>query len=180
MSANHFIRLGALGHVGRLISSDGTVFARGMRVVCRTSRGLEIGQVLAHGDESTGGRESDGSVLRRMTVEDELLAARIEKNKDQAYGACAKLIASHGFQANLMEVELLFDGQSLFFYFLGEVTTELQGMTDELAEAYEAKVQFRRFTDTLVEGCGPDCGTDAASGCCSGSCAIAASCAAHG
>lgn len=63
-----------------------------------------------------------------------------------------------------MDVEHLLDGKSLYFYFLGEANGELETLTDELAETYEAKVQFRRFTETVIAGCGPDCGTEAASG----------------
>ena len=62
----------------------------------------------------------------------------------------------------LVDVEHLFDGQSLFFYFLGDTTPELDALTGELAEIYEAQVQFRKFTDTLTAGCGPGCGTEEA------------------
>ena len=75
------------------------------------------------------------------------------------------MLAERGLAAVLMDVELLFDGASLYFYFLGDVSPEVERLTDELAEAYEAKVQFRRFTEAVVEGCGPDCGTEAAAGC---------------
>ena len=75
-----------------------------------------------------------------------------------------------------MDVEHLFDGQSLYFYFLGEVTPELDAITGELAEIYETKVQFRKFAETLVKGCGPDCGTEdaAGNGCGTGGCATCA------
>ena len=50
----------------------------------------------------------------------------------------------------------------------------------ELAETYETKAQFRKFTDTLTAGCGPDCGTATAEGAgcqsCGVGCAIAGAC----
>ena len=69
---------------------------------------------------------------------------------------------------------------SVFTFFLGEVSPQIEILTRELAEAYESKVQFRQFTDAVERGCGPDCGTDAAAGCgtsggCS-TCAIASAC----
>ncbi len=42
-----------------------------------------------------------------------------------------------------MEVEYLFDGRTLCFYFLGEMTPELDVVTAELAEVYEAEAQLR-------------------------------------
>ena len=78
-----------------------------------------------------------------------------------------------------MDVELLFDGQSIFFYFLGDPPPGLDLCIDELAETYDAKVQFRKFTEAVTQGCGPDCGTETASGCGDAchSCAIAGDCA---
>ncbi len=79
-----------------------------------------------------------------------------------------------------MDVEHLFDGRTLWFYFLGEITPELSSITDELAELYEAQVQFRRFAETLTAGCGPGCGTEDAQGqgcqSCGTGCAIAGAC----
>ena len=63
-----------------------------------------------------------------------------------------------------MDVEHLFDGHTLVFYFLGDVPAEVEHVTGELAEVYEAKAQFRSFADTLTNGCGPGCGTESAEG----------------
>ena len=75
-----------------------------------------------------------------------------------------------------------FDGQTLVFYFLGETSPELEALTAELADLYEAKVQFRKFAEAVTEGCGPGCGTADApgGGCgtsCGTSCAVAGACA---
>lgn len=164
-----------MGHVGRFTSVDAVQFPRGSRVVCRTSRGLEVGQVLSAATNGERG-ESDGSLLRGVTPEDELLLARLEKNKEEAFAACTELVAQRGLPVVLMDVEHLFDGRSLYFYFLGDVTPELDAITGELAAAYEAKVQFRQFAETLTAGCGPSCGTEDAEGggCGVGGCATCA------
>ena len=162
-----------MGHVGRFAPAEPIAHPRYTRVICRTERGLELGQVLGHA--RTFDAPPDGTLLRRVTVEDDLLLARLEKNKDQAFQACQTLIRRRGLDAVLMDVEHLFDGSSLYFYFLGKVTPELESITSELAEAYEARVQFRQFTETLLAGCGTDCGTDAAAGGCeAGGCSVCA------
>jgi cell fate regulator YaaT (PSP1 superfamily) len=174
----HFVRIGVLGHVGRFVAADRTIYAAGKRVICRTRRGLEIGEVMRGRPTSTFTSESDGSLLRAVTVEDDLLVARLEKNRNQAYEACVSLLQVQGLNATLMDVEQLFDGSSLYFYFLGEVTPEIEKITQQLAETYETKVQFREFVDAVERGCGPDCGTEDAAGCgssCS-SCSIASAC----
>jgi cell fate regulator YaaT (PSP1 superfamily) len=174
MLGQHYVRFGLLGGVGRFAAADSQRYPRGARVVCRTGRGLEIGEVLAP-LEAEGGGPAEGTLLRRVTIEDDLLLARLEKNRDEAYRACSQRLVERGIAAVLVDVEHLFDGQSLYFYFLGETTPELDALTAELAELYEAQVQFRKFTDTLTAGCGPGCGTDEAeNGCQSGACSTCA------
>lgn len=186
----HLVQIGVVGWIGRFRAEDRRERKRGCQVVCRTDRGLEIGTVLTalsdsrregnlvveSGAASNG--DCDGLLLRRMTPDDRLILTRIEKFRDRAYSACSDLIRQRGLSAVLVDVEHLFDGQSLYFYFLGEVTEELSSLTGELAETWEAKVQFRKFTERLAEGCGPDCGTGAsgcgAGGC--GSCALKTGC----
>ncbi len=174
----HLVRVGALGHVGRFTAVDAVRYPRNSRVVVRTGRGLEVGEVLSPPGESADNGSADGSILRGLTIEDQLLAARLEKNRQAAFEACAARLTAISSTAVLMDVEHLFDGQTLLFYFLGEVTPELEAITDELAELYETHVQFRRFTEAVDTGCGPGCGTDAAAGCktCVSGCAVASAC----
>jgi len=180
MARHHLIRVGALGHVGRFTAVDAVRYPRGARVVLRTSRGLEIGEVLSAAPDDLPRTASDGSILRGMTIEDDLLATRLEKNRLAALDACSQRIDTLGLSATLIDVEHLFDGRSLFFYFLGEVSPALEAVTSELAEVYDATVEFRKFSDTVTEGCGPGCGTEEAAGpgctTCSTGCAIAGAC----
>jgi cell fate regulator YaaT (PSP1 superfamily) len=176
MSRYHLVRVGAMGQVGRFAAVDAVRYPRRSRVIVRTRRGLEIGSVLTEPDDGDDGRAfADGEILRGMTVEDDLLEARLEQHRHDAYAACASLLAEHRVPTVLVDVEHLFDGQGLFFYFLGDVPSEVEAFTGRLAEAYETKVQFRKFTDTLIEGCGPGCGTEEAKG--QGGCDSCTSCA---
>jgi cell fate regulator YaaT (PSP1 superfamily) len=170
MLGQHWVRVGLFGSVGRFAAVDAQRYPRGSRVVCRTQRGLEVGEVLSPLEDATD-EPAEGSLLRRVTVEDDLLLARLEKNRDAAYRACEARLTERGIPAVLVDVEHLFDGQSLLFYFLGDTSPEIDALTAELAEVYEAQVQFRKFTDTLTAGCGPGCGTEAAeNGCATGGC----------
>ena len=113
----------------------------------------------------------------------QLLEARLAKNREQAYDACARRIAELGLPTVLLDVEHLFDGRTLVFYFLGDITSELEAMTVELAELYDAQARFREFAKAVEEGCGPGCGTDQATGrgcsSCATGCAVAGACGTH-
>ncbi len=175
------VKFGRLSHVGRFAAEGNATYPRRSHVVLRTSRGVEIGEVLGPArDLGAQGRSmAEGSVLRRMTPEDDLVEARIQKTQQAAFEACAAKIAELPSPAALIDVELLFDGKTLLFYFLGELSPDLQGVTAELAEIYETRAEFRKFTSTVNEGCGPGCGTDdAQNGCqsCETGCALASAC----
>ena len=167
-----------MGLIGRYQAADFCVYPRGCQVICRTDRGLEVGSVMCSIDE-----QSDlpvaGMLLRQLGSEDKLIVNRLEKFRDRAFKACSEKIVQRKLSSILVEVEHLFDGQSLYFYFIGEVSSELEALTEELAETYDRKVRFKKFAETLAHGCGPGCGTTAskcgtAGGC--ASCSISGGC----
>lgn len=177
----HLVRYSLLGQVGRFVAADAVLYPRRSRVIVRSPRGLEIGTVLSEPAVGDATAQIDGQILRRMTVEDDLLEARLEKHRHTAFAACATLLAEHQVPAALIDVEHLFDGQGLFFYFLGDVPAEADLLTQQLADTYETAVEFRKFAETLSAGCGPGCGTEEAmgqGGCesCT-TCAVASACA---
>ena len=110
-----------MGYVGRFAAALPLRISRGNRVICRTERGLEVAELLSD-VEQVASVEVDGTVLRKVTASDDLLLARIEKHRDDAYRACVALLKERQLDVILMEVEQLFDGQTLVFYFLGETT----------------------------------------------------------
>lgn len=193
MGAPHLVKIGLMGVVGRYESPDFTVFPRDTQVICRTPRGLEIGQVLCpieaadipaasektndgSAEPNDGSNDSvlpEGEILRRTGSEDEMILERLERHRDKAFNACQKLIGERNLPGILVDVEHLFDGESVFFYFLGEVDPRLESLTSELAATYEAKVRFKKFAETLAKGCGPGCGTSA-SKCSTGGCSTCA------
>ena len=164
-------------------------------MIVRSERGLELGEVLASPSPMDGRStiepsqpepsrseppRPEGSILRGMTEADELLALRLERNRQAALTACSARLAELELPVALVDVEHSFDGRMLRFYFLGETTAEVEAVVAELAELYEAEVQIRGFAETLTNGCGPGCGTDEATGggcgSCGTGCAVAGAC----
>jgi cell fate regulator YaaT (PSP1 superfamily) len=168
MIQSFFLRFGLHGHLGVFESRLGVLFARGTKVVCRSSRGIETAVVLNSSDDSLVVR-SEGEVLRPFTHNDGLLAERLERYQAQAYSACVSLLEQHGIEIPLMDIELLHDGENLFFYFLGEELSVLEPLMEKLADQYGKKIRFRQFAERLANGCGPTCGAGASS-CGSGGC----------
>ena len=179
MGLEHLVKTGLMGVVGRFDALDFQTYARGTSVICRTPRGLEHGFVICDLPEEHSPRiPAAGQLLRRVGREDNLILERLERHRNKAFAACEKLIAERQLPGLLVDVEHLFDGESVFFYFLGEIDPRLDALTGELGAEYERKVRFKKFAETLANGCGPDCGTGE-SGCASGgcsTCAVSGSC----
>ncbi|HUY31574.1 MAG TPA: PSP1 C-terminal domain-containing protein [Pirellulales bacterium] len=179
MARFHLVRVGAFSQVGRFAAVDSTRYPRDARVIVRTARGLEVGEVLA-APSGESPAEADGAIVRGMTIEDQLLEVRLRKNREAAYAACAGRLRELRLEVALVDVEHLFDGRTLVFYFLGRQPPELETVTSELAAIYDTQVQFQAFAGALTEGCGPGCGTDEASGggcqSCATGCAVSAAC----
>ncbi len=180
MGVAHLVKIGLMGVVGRFDSADFNLYPRDSHVICRTVRGLESGTVICSiedesgNDSATFSQDLSGEILRRVGSEDDLILERLERHRDKAFHACQKLIVERDVPGVLVDVEHLFDGESVYFYFLGDVDERLEAITNELASTYERKVRFKKFAETLANGCGPDCGSGdkcSSSGC--GSCALA-------
>jgi len=178
MGQLHVVRVGANASIGRYATTGARLYERGTRVVVRTERGLEVGDVLLPPTENANPVDSEGTILRRLTVEDELLLARLSRNRNAAFRACVRRIDELGLPIALVDVEQLFDGATLVFHILGPQVPELDALMEELAETYESKVQFRQFAAAVTAGCGPDCGTEEGAGCgsCTTGCAVAGAC----
>ncbi len=177
MGLPHLIKIGLMGVVGQYDSPSFDRYPRDARVICRTERGLESGVVVCELTDSVASKKI-GDVLRLVGAEDDLILQRLDRYRDKAFLACQKLISDHQLPATLVDVEHLFDGESVFFYFLGDVDPTLEALTEQLGAEYERKVRFKKFAETLASGCGPNCG-EKEGGCASGgcgSCALSGSC----
>ena len=152
--------LGPWGTSGGSPPSMPCATREGARVIVRTGRGLETGEVLApcespveRGQRRRGhsaGNDGRGPASR---------SAAGEESRPR-FGLCQRRLRDLGVAATLTDVELLFDGRSLYFYFLGEVTPAVEAITQKLAETYDSVAELRKFADTMTAGCGPGCGTE--------------------
>lgn len=183
------VRVGLHGQVGRFRRLEPEALQRGQRVVCRTLRGIEVGQVLcptamanrflSPGALTSEGQQPDedwfdGRILRRMTPEDELLWGHLQQLAGATLDECESWLQQSSRAVTLLEVEPLLDGKTLYFHFLEQVDRDLELQLDVFVQVYERKVRESQFARLLEHGCGPGCGTSqAVNGCGSrGGCSV--------
>ncbi len=167
MSSYYLVRLGATGRIGRCLSDTGHHYPRSCRVVVRTHRGLELGEVVSSlellpsagcsvpaGPNHVGPNlfqeptakelplqtgHLEGQVLRQMSTEDYLTENRFEIWSNEAYEACANFLSARQLPVLLADVECTFDGQGMIFHFLGEISLELTNCIQKIARSREAE-----------------------------------------
>ena len=149
--------------------------SRGDEIVCRTSRGIEMGVVLAAIQPDHLPTASPGKFIRRSRPEDQLLWRQLKTLSVDASTACQEYLQIRGSSDILIEVEPLIDGRTLYFHFLGDPSEATESHVQELSDVYQKRVSASRFAELLEHGCGPGCGTKEKSGCgTSGGCAVCA------
>jgi len=159
----------------------GTVqLERGEQIICRTARGIEMGEVLATTQPEYIELHSPGKFIRKSRPDDQLLWRQLTSLSVDANAACQAFLRDKAIPDVLLEVEPLIDGRTLYFHFLGDPSSETERHVQELSEIYQKSVASSRFAALLEHGCGPGCGTKEKSGCGTGGgcavCAIAGGC----
>ena len=151
-----------------------TALTRGEQILCRTARGIEMGEVLASTHPDYIDTASASKFIRKSRPEDQLLWGQLTKLSIDASIACQDFLQGQSSPDVLLEVEPLMDGRTLYFHFLGTPSLETEQHVQELSEIYQKSVSSSRFAALLEHGCGPGCGTKEKSGCSTGGCAVCA------
>ena len=154
--------------------------SRGEHIICRTPRGIEMGEVLAATHPEYIETATASKYIRKSRPDDELLWRQLTSLSVKASTACQAFLYGQAIPDVLLEVEPLFDGRTLYFHFLGTPSYETEQHVQELSDIYQKSVASSRFASLLEHGCGPGCGTKEKSGCGTGGgwavCAIAGGC----
>lgn len=134
----------------------------GDEVIVPTSKGVEFGTVVAPAREipECGGEEIQ-KVVRRATDRDRQQRARNETRKERAFRKCQELISKHGLPMKLIDIDFVFDGSSITFYFTAEGRVDFRALVRDLASALKTRIELRqigvRDEAKMIGGLGP-CG----------------------
>lgn len=160
----YLVQCGANAEIYRLDSTNKGL-NRAMEVIVRTDRGLELGKIL--GSASWLGCKDllTAKFVRRCQPEDRLLWGQLVALSQDSAKACQKFLEDRGSPDVLIEVEPLLDGKTIFFHFLGEISSSTEDYVEQLAEVYRNEIASSKFANQLETGCGPGCGTSAKSSC---------------
>jgi cell fate regulator YaaT (PSP1 superfamily) len=160
-------RYGLMQYVGQFRHSLDESPTRGSKVVLRTDRGVELGEVIANvvneetekpGDvarsqleqfiKDNGGSEypfrRTGKVLRLANKQDIIDQRHLDSNARDEAVYCRKQIAEFGLEMKLVSVEHLLGGERIVFYFTAEHRVDFRELVRTLAGQYRTRIEMRQ------------------------------------
>ncbi len=144
----HLVRHGSMRFIGEFTQSSGSPASRGETVVLRTERGQEVGEVLCPATPQAVAaipEPTRGELLRVATPDDLAKIARIREQQRQQFAAGERLVKHHRLLMQIVDVEFLFGGERLIFYFLAEGRVDFRELVKSMAREFHTRIELRQI-----------------------------------
>jgi cell fate regulator YaaT (PSP1 superfamily) len=134
--------------LGECTGLPGQDHPRGQKVVIRSDRGTELGDVLCAASEQTGRFLQDpvrGEILRLATVEDRDQEARSGGERDAYFATCQEFIGRRRLQMNLVDVEIIYGRERVVFYYLADKRVDFRQLVKDLVRELRTRIEMRQI-----------------------------------
>ena len=149
MEARFVVRYGATRNVAEFTSKGRDNYPRNCQVVVRSDRGVELGEVLCAASDRTreylGSGEPKGHILREINDQDRQKADDVRVRERDEFLGCQELIAQHKLPMQLVDVEHLFGGERLLFYYVSENRVDFRDLVKSLAGRFRVRIEMRQI-----------------------------------
>jgi cell fate regulator YaaT (PSP1 superfamily) len=148
MAGSYVVRYGQMRGLGEYRGLAEQEHPRGQRVVVRSDRGTELGEILCPATERTVQFLENpvrGEILRVATTEDLAAEARLDERQRLGMATCRSFIAKRKLQMDLVDVEAILGGERLVFYYLAEKRVDFRDLVKDLARAFQARIEMRQI-----------------------------------
>jgi len=155
------------------------------RVVIKTSRGLELGQLVGQLSPYKGGQfklnqdqikkyfkdsEIDyslsptGKFVRFATAEDISEERHLQKIAKEEMEYCLRFVKELELPMKIVDADHVFGGERLIFYFMSDSRVDFRQLVKKLAHEYQTRIEMRQIGSrdeakllADVESCGQEC-----------------------
>jgi cell fate regulator YaaT (PSP1 superfamily) len=145
----YVVRYGLMRVIGEFAAKGPQKLPRNATVIARTSRGVEWGEVLCPATERTAtyleSQESIGKILRLANDDDSRQRDELWKGERAEFEGCREMIAERRLLMQLVDVEHLFGGERLIFYYLAEQRVDFRELVKGLAKRYKTRIEMRQI-----------------------------------
>ena len=145
----YVVRYGAMRSLGVLtVRGKDRRYRRGDRVIARTKRGLEVGEVLceAQADALATAKDMEqGEILREMSSNDANELAHIEQQTGKEFETCREHVRRLGLEMDLVDIEHVFGGERIVVYYLSEGRVDFRELVRQLAREFQTRIEMRQI-----------------------------------
>ncbi len=144
----YIIRHGAMRLLGEFAALPGASFMRGQRVVVRSERGQELGDILCSATPEAVSHLPEptrGDIVRLASEDDQRRDQQLRENSRKQFDTAVRLIAEHRLAMQLVDVEPLFGGERIIFYFLSEKRVDFRELVRAMAREFQTRIELRQI-----------------------------------
>ena len=158
------VSYGRMKDLGEFSRPKGVKLPIGSKVVVRTERGIELGQVVLGYCEGQGERgvsrekwqryvsqsgkspevSHAGRVIRLASKQDIVDQEHLDENAAPKLTLCRQLAKDMGLDMELVDVEHLLGGDRIIFYFKSENRVDFRRLVRRLAKEYQTRIEMRQ------------------------------------
>lgn len=143
---NYVVRCGAMRTLHVMQAKQ--VFQRAMRVIARTPRGLEVGEIVCEADERILAQMENppgGTIQRPMTEEDENELAHLAAQSVAEADLCFRAIRELDLPMDLVDIERVFGGERVVVYYLSENRVDFRNLVKRLSQELQTRIEMRQI-----------------------------------
>lgn len=146
--SDYVVRCGAMRFLGLFSAAGGREYRREAKVIVRTERGLEAGEVLCAATPETVAHMKEpvsGQILREMTADDRHELARMRQQAKHEIEICHQHIERLGLKMQLVDAEHIFGGERIVIYYLAESRVDFRELVRLLAGEFQTRIEMRQI-----------------------------------
>jgi cell fate regulator YaaT (PSP1 superfamily) len=179
------VRYGRMDTVGWFEHYEAGVPKASVRVVIKTERGLELGYIVGQLTSYRAGQfrltpeqlqeyfgdsqveftaEPAGRIIRYTTAEDISEEKHLRKIAEEEMESCRRFAKELNLPMKVVDVEHLFGGERIIFYFMSETRVDFRELVKKLAHEYQTRIEMRQIGSRDeakllgdMESCGQEC-----------------------
>ena len=179
------VRYGRMNNLGLFEHEEAHIPHTPARVVVKTDKGLELGEIVGHLSSYKEGRfrfteeqiccyfaNSDinfsgkpaGKFIRYATADDVSEEQHLTKITEEEIACCERFAKDLGLKMRIIDAEHIFGGERIVFYFMAEGRVDFRELVRRLAQEYQTRIEMRQIGSRDeakllgdVESCGQQC-----------------------
>ncbi len=145
---SYIARHGTIRFLGEFTPEGSAAYRRGQHVIIRTERGLEAAEILCVADPQALQllqEPTKGQIVREQTPDDREAIKTLNEREEVAFQKCKSFIDDRHLQMDLIDVEWLFGGERLVFFFVAEKRVDFRDLVRDLAREFHTRIEMRQI-----------------------------------